>query len=157
MKNFQVTAKEDNKKYWISRSVAVAVFVFYIDEYGEKFVLANKRGVGAADYQGCWNCPCGYLDFDETLIEAAKREVFEETGYKLDSELVVAGINDQITENHQNVTIRYKTVYREKLPIQEIPEGGEQDEVADVKWINVKYLKGYKWAFNHDKIIQELM
>lgn len=157
MKNFQVTAKEDNKKYWISRSVAVAVFVFYIDEYGEKFVLANKRGAGAADYQGCWNCPCGYLDFDETLIEAAKREVFEETGYKLDSELVVAGINDQITENHQNVTIRYKTVYREKLPIQEIPEGGEQDEVANVKWINVKYLNGYKWAFNHDKIIQELM
>lgn len=91
------------------------------------------------------------------MVEAAKREVFEETGYKLDSELVVAGINDQITENHQNVTIRYKTVYREKLPIQEIPEGGEQDEVADIKWINVKYLKGYKWAFNHDKIIQELM
>lgn len=157
MKNFQVTAKEDNKKYWISRSIAVVAFIFYIDEYGEKFILANQRGCGAADYQGCWNCPCGYLDFDETLIEAVKREVFEETGYKIDSELVIAGINDQITENRQNVTIRYKTIYYEQLPVQEIPKGGEQDEVADVKWINVKHLNGYKWAFNHDKIIQELM
>lgn len=85
MKNFKVTAKEDNKEYWISRSVAVIAYIFYHNIINNKlFVLADKRGQGTPDFQGYWNCPCGYLDFDETLSEAASREVFEETGYVID-------------------------------------------------------------------------
>lgn len=66
MKNFQVTSKEDNQKYWISRSCAVAMFLFSRDKFGNLCVLANKRGTGTPDFQGYWNCPCGYIDFDET-------------------------------------------------------------------------------------------
>ena len=36
--------------------------------------------MGAADGQGLWCCPCGYLDFDETLEECVIREIKEETG-----------------------------------------------------------------------------
>ena len=61
MKNFKITAVEDGKEYWISRSVAVSVFLFVKDK-DKLYVLANKRGPGAADFQGLWNCPCGYLD-----------------------------------------------------------------------------------------------
>ena len=49
MKNFQVTSKEDGKQYWISRSCAVSAFIFVINSNREVFVLANKRGPGAAD------------------------------------------------------------------------------------------------------------
>ena len=80
MNNFSI--EHEGKIYWISRSMAVVCFVFaYID--GRWCVLANQRGEGTPDFQGYWNAPCGYLDYNETLEQAAIREVYEETGVKL--------------------------------------------------------------------------
>ena len=80
MNNFPIT--HEGKTYWVSRSMAVACFVF-ANINNEWRVLANQRGTGAADFNGLWNVPCGYLDFDETTKEAAMREVYEETGVKI--------------------------------------------------------------------------
>jgi 8-oxo-dGTP pyrophosphatase MutT (NUDIX family) len=80
MNNFPIT--KDGKVYWVARNVAVACFVF-APINGEWCVLANQRGKGTPDFQGLWNCPCGYLDYNETTKEAAKREVYEETGIKI--------------------------------------------------------------------------
>ena len=75
MKNFPV--KVDGKEYWISRSIAVCVFVFKIK--GNKlYALIERRGKGAADEQGKL-CTCsGYLDFNECDREAVycKRRTF---------------------------------------------------------------------------------
>ena len=59
---------------WFSRSMATAIFVFCKDADGDWCVLASERGEEAADFRGMWNCPCGYLDFDETTKECAVRE-----------------------------------------------------------------------------------
>ena len=84
MKNFSIT--KNGKEYWIARNVAVSCFVFTSID-GVWHVLANKRGDGTPDYQGYWNAPCGYLDFDETTSEAAMREVYEETGLHIQPQL----------------------------------------------------------------------
>ena len=53
MNNFSI--KVNGKEYWISRSLAVAVFIFR--KVGNKFqVLLEKRGKGAADNIGKWCC-----------------------------------------------------------------------------------------------------
>lgn len=153
MKNFKITAKEDNKEYWISRSCAVAMFVFSIIN-GKLSVLANKRGSGTPDYQGYWNCPCGYLDWDETLIDAAKREVLEETGYEIDN-FTFLGINDSINENKQNITVRFYSFVLN--PTKSDFTGGEENEVSEIKWIPVNELYKYDWAFNHDDIISNIV
>ena len=80
MNNFPVI--KDGKEYWVARNVAVVCFVF-APINGEWCVLANQRGKGTPDFQGLWNAPCGYLDYNETTKEAAKREVYEETGIQL--------------------------------------------------------------------------
>ena len=80
MNNFSVI--KDGKEYWVARNVAVVCFVF-APINGEWCVLANQRGKGTPDFQGLWNAPCGYLDYNETTKEAAKREVYEETGIQL--------------------------------------------------------------------------
>ena len=155
MKNYQVEGK-DGKMYWVHRAIAVTGVVFKaVEETHEVFVLANKRGNGAADFQGMWNLPCGYLDFDETLSEACAREIKEETGYNLDPEsLHMFGINDSIKENRQNVTARFVTVViDEDMPAQEILAGGEEDEVEEIKWIPLEEINDYDWAFDHDKVI----
>ncbi len=156
MKNFKITAVEDGKEYWISRSVAVAVVVFSYSMEDGYVVLANRRGEGAADFQGLWNVPCGYLDFDETLKEAAVREVFEETGYRLDiNHLQMRKISDSPSENHQNITVAFGTwhnCYEER----EALCGGEENEVEEIKWIPMCDLDKYQWAFKHDVLIKQL-
>ena len=157
MKNFEVTSLEDGNRYWVSRSVAVSTFLFLRDGC-EIYVLANKRGKGSADYQGLWNCPCGYLDYDETGEEGAVREVKEETGYILESkDLVLDKVITDPSQNHQNVTLRYfceKNISEIKKEEGEI-EGGEEDEVEEIKLINIKDVDNYEWAFGHKEIIKE--
>ena len=79
MKNFPVIDKNTEREYWISRSIAVVVFVFAKDVFGETYILAEQRGKGTPDpeYVGKYCVPCGYLDFDETCAQAAQRELIE--------------------------------------------------------------------------------
>lgn len=172
MKNFSV--KVDGKEYWISRSVAVAVFIFR--KVGNKFqVLLEKRGKGAADNVGKWCCACGYLEFDETLEQAAAREIFEEIGMKINTEyLTFVKINSDPSENRQNVTAHYVYFASEDEDFNlDNAQGGEEDEIETVEWfdigthingtieeedhIKVDIYKMYErdFAFNHDKLIIE--
>lgn len=146
-KNFPI--KYNNKEYWISRHLAVAVFIF-TELNGDRYVLATKRSKNTPDYQGYWVCPCGYLDFNEALEEAAVRETFEETGIVLNKhELDMFYIESNAKENNQNVTCRYKTTidYIEPPILQ-------NDECDEIKWIKREEIDNYEWAFNHDNIIK---
>lgn len=46
-----------------------------------KFLMVQE---GEEDVKGLWNLPSGTLELNETLIEAAKREFLEETGYEVE-------------------------------------------------------------------------
>lgn len=109
MKNYSITietGEHAGETVWVHRSIAVAGFIFCRIN-NEWCVLANQRGEGAPDFQGYWNCPCGYLDFDETLAEACSREIYEETGVKIEpSALYMCSVNDDPKDsNRQNVTM----------------------------------------------------
>lgn len=58
------------------RNPAVGVAVVVRDERGR--VLMGRRAKG--DYAGLWCIPCGYVEWDEHVREAARREMREETG-----------------------------------------------------------------------------
>ena len=153
MKNFKVTAQEDGKEYWISRSCAVVGIVFVIDKYGIQ-VLCAQRGPGAADYQGLWNCPCGYIDWDESGEEAVSREVFEETGVQIPiGKWKLIGAQTSPLANKQNITLRYLAI----IPIDEFnihtSHKGELNEVAKVDLISFDHVSKLQWAFDHNKLI----
>lgn len=150
MRNFPVNI--DNKEYWISRSVAVAVFVY---DPKRKAFLAVKRGVGCPDNVGKWCCPCGYLDYDETLQNAAYRELHEETGLAKDdvSELKINYVDDSLN-GRQNVTFIYDCIYYGLNDEHLTSEFSEPNEVDEIKWIPIKDIDKYQWAFDHDKIIK---
>ena len=59
--------------FWQNPVVGVAVIVLQDDH----IVLARRaRGV----YKGAWCIPCGYVEYDEDIRQAAQREFQEETG-----------------------------------------------------------------------------
>ena len=146
------------KVLWSGRYCAVAAFVFKCKD-GQLSVLANLRGSGTPDYQGCWNAVCGFLEANETAQQCCSREIFEETGYIIEPEkfLQVYTQTDPETSNNGNVTLRHiAIIFDNELSDRKQAKGGEENEVDDVKWIPVYRVYDYKWAFNHEKTIIDL-
>lgn len=68
------------------RNPAVGVAVVLRDSEGR--VLMGRRASGI--YAGLWCIPCGYVEWDEDVREAATREFEEETGVRVELGPVVA-------------------------------------------------------------------
>lgn len=156
--------KVGDREIWISRSCAV-VNVVTIEN--NKKVLLVKRGSGSPDEIGKWCLPCGYLDYDETLYDAARREVWEETGLDLLKEGFVSLTEDQPwyvksspSSNRQNIAMHY--VWKPLNHIDEPKvhsENSEPNEVADIKWALVSDVldNQYDLAFNHLDVVGMLI
>lgn len=155
MNNFPVNV--DGKEYWISRSVAVAINV-YTEIDGKVCVLANKRGHGLPNHVGQWNCISGYIDYNETLVDACKREVFEETNVVLDDNCCINfyKFEDDPKRENQVILFRYYTFYHG--PIDTISNKNcEQNEVDEIKWIPLTELDKYEWTSEtHKNLIREI-
>jgi len=156
-KNFSI--KKDGKTYWVSRSIAVLGLVI-AERGGEHYILVNKRGDGCPDFNGMWNIPCGYLDYNETTKEAVSREIWEECGVRIEpSAFTLYSINDDPHEGEsQNVTIRY--VARVPESVMDIPlnnGNSEKDEVDGIMWMNVNDIENYDWAFNHRFLLRNIL
>ncbi len=160
MKNHPLINPETGKEEWISRAIAVLGIVIGIDKNGVKYVLAEQRGTGTPDseYIGCWCLPCGYLDYDENIHQAVAREVFEETGVNIHPDnFILFYINDDpFSDKRQNVTFRFKTELEGYINDWELTDKfSESNEVSDIKWIDLREVNSYKWAFNHERIIKD--
>lgn len=63
--------------FWQNPVVGVAVIVMD----GDRIILGRRaRGI----YKGAWCIPCGYVEYDEDVRDAARREFQEETGLQVD-------------------------------------------------------------------------
>lgn len=169
MKNFQVTDKDTNNTYWISRAMAVCAIVLVKDQDGNKFILINQRGEGVPDYKHHWNIPCGYLDWDETTSEACTREVLEECNVYIEPTKwkQFGEIDDAVTSNRQNVTIRKIAIINWEEYEHACWAGhryeycvkGEENEVEGIELMPLTdyNINEHKWAFNHKALINKIM
>ena len=170
---------ENGNDVWISRSNVVIPVVFKMnEETGDIFTLVEKRG-SAVSHTGEWCCPCGYIDWDETLEEACHREVKEETGLDLDmNKIIFVNVDTNMHIKNQTIDHWYMCWADEKDF--DLSKVETKDEILDLKWLKVAkvelkrkllfknlYMTIYKktiqkcfgtWAFktHQDKIIQML-
>ena len=151
--------KNGNFLGWFSRSMATSLFLFCRDKHGMVHVLASERGKGTPDFQGYWNCTCGYLDFNETTKQGALRELREETGVIIDEDqLRFIGYEDSPTANHQNVTFRFGAYIADKTIDDFVfsKKDNEKNEVGRIAWIPLNERDKYDWAFGHKARIVEI-
>jgi 8-oxo-dGTP diphosphatase len=164
MKNFPVIDKETGREYWISRSIAVVIFLVASDKEGNKYILTTIRGTGTPDpeFVGKHCVPCGYLDYDETIVQAAARELKEETGLTIPiSDFKLIGFNDvPESDKRQNITFRY--FINSQVPMEDLrklltSKNSEENEIGGLSFINLFNIESYEWAFNHNELITKLI
>lgn len=167
MKNwsYKITEGEHaGETLWSGRYCCVAGFIFSHTNGDNVRVLAVKRGQGCPDFQGMWCCPCGFLEADETGEEGIARETYEETGYDFPAkefELFTVETDPKLC-NKAHVTLMYIAIMSATEMINRYMIYAEDykvdpDESEEIAWIPVDEISKYKWAFGHDKIINELM
>ena len=105
-------------------------------ENGEKKVLLGLRQ--GSHGAGEWGFPGGHLDFGETLFEAAKREVKEETGLNVEKFKLIS-IADELgyleSDNKHYINIGVKAIYKGGEP-----ELMEPNKCKEWKWFDSKNL-----------------
>jgi 8-oxo-dGTP diphosphatase len=124
-------------------AVTVDVALFY-SEADRKEILLIKR---ARDpFKGQWAFPGGFVDEDESLEDAAARELLEETGLEnIHLEQVGAFGDPGRDPRGHTVSILFAAV----LEIRE--EAKAADDAEDVGWYPVTHLP--RLAFDHKKIL----
>lgn len=161
--------KEKTRTLYDGRYCAVAGFIFGVIQ-GKYCVLANKRGVGTPDFQGYWNCPCGFLERGENSCEGIARETAEECGVLIDvSKFKPIYIQTEPEKcNNGNVTIHHVAFVGNRVALNTEVKAkdlgdffnkirGEINEVSDVSWIPVDNIDNFKWAFYHEESIAKYM
>lgn len=120
----------DGREVFIHRSIAlVCIVVAYVQKEQEYFLLTSVRGKNTPDFQGYHCCPCGYLDWDETAVQGAMREVWEETNIYLEG---VALMNEKSTPypiyiNNKKVTILQNQMSEQPYFVQSNPSSNRQN------------------------------
>jgi 8-oxo-dGTP pyrophosphatase MutT (NUDIX family) len=171
------TETKEGKKIWLSRSTAVVSELVALDTSTDTFyTLIEQRGPASLGSPGLWCFPCGYLDWDETLRDAAIRETWEEAGINVldipNRKLTQLSsspwhIDSDPRSHRQNISVHFG-FYFEVDSVEQLPkpsaENCEEGEISDLRWVKASHVfgeldQGYKYemAFNHDKTLVELI
>ena len=137
--NFPI--KRNGKEYWVSRSNTVSLYAFGYDKNGVMHVLINKRGNEVKKGNGRWSIISGYLDYNETLENAAVRECWEETGVKIDKKKL---INIGTNSRRESVNTCFYVILDGS--IEEHPtaiNNSENGEISDAKWVPIEEIDKY--------------
>lgn len=112
----------------------------------KKYLLLIERG--NEPFMGQWALPGGFMNMDETLEMACKRELLEETGLNV-SELQQFRVYDSIDRDPRHRTI--SVVFSIELPQMVEARGG--DDARQANWFEIDNLPAL--AFDHRKIVSD--
>ncbi|RIH62784.1 NUDIX hydrolase [Mariniphaga sediminis] len=118
----------------------------YVKENNLVWVLLIQRG--QEPFKEKWALPGGFVDMDELLETACKRELLEETGLKVDR-MKQFKTFDAVDRDPRHRTI--SVVFSVELSEKEKVTGG--DDAARAAWFSLDDLP--EMAFDHQKILSE--
>jgi 8-oxo-dGTP diphosphatase len=133
---------------WPRIDVSVDIIVFG-KKSGKTQVLLIKRK--NEPFKGMWALPGGYVNADESLLDAAKRELKEETGVDLNNldQLYTFGDPDRHPLKRV-ISVAYTTVVdQDQVHIQ------ASDDAEDARWYSIEELPNL--AFDHREMIDFAM
>ena len=111
-------------------------------------VLLIKRK--ADPYKDCWALPGGFVNMDETVEEAACRELAEETGIQREpAQLTLTGVWSKPDRDP-----RMRVVSNSFLTTFSKDAVRAGDDAAGFSWVPVSQIENWNLAFDHLSIIR---
>lgn len=125
-------------------AVTVDCVVFGLDQGALQILLIERN---SPPFAGCWALPGGFVDQDEALDAAARRELAEETGLEgvFLEQLFTFGDPGRDPRGH-TVSVAYYALVRQD---RHTPKAAT--DASDARWFAVKSLPTL--AFDHAKIV----
>ncbi|KMK75821.1 NUDIX hydrolase [Alkalihalobacillus pseudalcaliphilus] len=119
------------------------VYNLVFNDKNEVLIVRNKK-------RDDWSLPGGRVEEKETLKEAAKREMTEETGYKIEVGEIVSVDEAFINQIHVHFFTFLSLIIGGKAAIIDV------ETVAEIRWVSVEeanrlvpfYQKGFLWLRN---------
>jgi 8-oxo-dGTP diphosphatase len=129
-------------------AVTVDVAAFTLLDGGLRVLLVKRK---APPFEGRWALPGGFLDIEEPIEHAARRELREETGLDAPGPVEFIGVfgDPGRDPRGRTLTLAHATVVRDPGPI----AGG--DDAAEAAWLDPYAKLGL--AFDHDVILDEAL
>ena len=126
-------------------SVTVDLVIFTLQNRELNVLLVKRKNW---PFEGRWALPGGFAGMDETLDQAARRELEEETGIRdIYLEQLYTFSDPQRDPRTRVISVAYiALVQADKQPLR------VSDESTDVRWFPVRRLPG-PLAFDHDTIL----
>ena len=137
---------KEKREYPDRPYVGVGVIVFRDQE-----VLLVKRN--KEPNKGQWSIPGGKQMIGETVAEAAKRELLEETGVKV-GQLFLVDVVDAIIPDVEG-KIKYHYTLVDYMGHWESGESSAGDDAQEVRWVSLNNLKSYSLLDKTVIIIQK--
>lgn len=132
--------------YQYPRAAVTTDALVFVKEGDEKHILLIERM--NEPFKNKWALPGGFIEMDETLENACKRELEEETGLKVDK-MTQFKTYDAVDRDPRHRTI--STIFFAELDKKQKVIGG--DDAARAEWFPVSGLP--ELAFDHEQIIKE--
>ncbi len=127
-------------------SVSVDLVILRAGSNGDREILLIRRG--HEPFAGQWALPGGFMDIDETLEEAACRELMEETAVAVEpGDLCQIGAFSRVDRDPRGRVI--SVAFATYVPSKTQPVAG--DDARDVAWHALRQLP--RLAFDHNEIV----
>jgi 8-oxo-dGTP diphosphatase len=109
-------------------------YVIIFAKYKNKWIVVREKG------QNTWTVPAGHIEENETLNQAASRELFEETG---------AIHYDLFQVNAYSVKEKEKAIAYGQIYFAQINELGELPayEIEEIKFLETLDFPSLNWAY----------
>jgi len=126
---------------WQNPIVGVAVIVEQ-----ESAILLGRRSRGV--YRGLWCIPCGYVEADEHVRDAARREFWEETGLEVE-----VGDVYTVHSNFHNPEVPTVGIWFRGTVTAGTPRAA--DDLDAVEFVPIEAYSTHSLAFPTDRLVLE--